>query len=146
MNSQSIAPCGLNCALCWGFQRSKKTCSGCNISGAKTHYCTVCRIKTWPEKNGKDRLSCRECPRYPCKRLKDLDKRYRFKYGESAIENFRSIAEIGLSAFVAAEEIKWRCPQCGNLVCVHREKCLTCGEANPHFPPNPGKPQRGTNK
>ena len=27
---KEIAPCGMNCALCSGFQREKKPCLGCN--------------------------------------------------------------------------------------------------------------------
>jgi hypothetical protein len=135
MNTSSIAPCGLNCELCHGYQREKNKCGGCNSANVKPGYCTTCIIKYCPEKGGNDMLLCSSsCAKFPCKRLKDLDKRYRTKYGESAIENIALIAEIGLDAFVVHDAVKWKCPQCGSLLCVHRECCLKCGAVNEKFP------------
>jgi uncharacterized OB-fold protein len=47
----------------------------------------------------------------------------------SMLENLASIRELGLERFVAAERERWRCPECGVVVCVHRPSCLYCGHA-----------------
>ena len=44
---------------------------------------------------------CFDCDKFPCDRLKRLDKRYREKYGMSEIENLNKIREIGLVTLVS---------------------------------------------
>lgn len=134
MNKNHIAPCGLNCELCLGFQRAKNKCVGCIPEGNKPAHCAVCSIKSCPEKKGNIRMLCGDCPKYPCRRLKALDKRYRTQYGESLTENFAAIKAVGMEAFLEAEENKWACKSCGKPLCVHRDKCLQCGAENPFFP------------
>jgi hypothetical protein len=134
MNYKSIAPCGLICDLCLGYQREKNTCVGCNNEGNKPYHCTKCSIKLCPEKKGNSSLLCNECSNYPCRRLKDLDKRYRLKHGESLIENFKNIKGNGFNVFIAEEKKKWECPHCGKLLCAHKEKCVHCGGINKRYP------------
>ena len=135
MDTSLIAPCGLNCALCSGYQRQKDRCGGCNSDNVRPGYCTSCSVKLCPEKAGDKTKICGPfCTTFPCRRLKDLEKRYRTKYGESLMENIALIEEIGLEAFAAREEVKWKCPQCGELLCVHKPNCLNCGNQNEHYP------------
>jgi hypothetical protein len=134
MNIASIAPCGVICDICLGFQRDKNTCVGCNNIGNKPYHCTVCSIKSCAEKRGNEKLLCYDCAKFPCRRIKDLDKRYTLKYGESPILNLNKIKEIGLTQFINFEKDKWKCKQCGHLLCVHREICLKCGYKNEYFP------------
>ncbi len=134
MNSKSIAPCGIICDLCSGFQRSKNRCVGCNNTGNKPSHCTTCSIKMCPEKNGDEKSRCNKCSRFPCIKIRKLEKRYVNKYGESPVENLRNISESGINALIKSESEKWRCIQCGNLLCVHRKACMVCGAENHHFP------------
>ena len=134
MNNASIAPCGVICDVCFGFQRSKNKCVGCNYIGKKLYHCTTCSIKTCPEKNGNEKLLCNDCSKFPCKRIRNLDKRYTAKYGESPIENLQTINELGLKRFVEIEKEKWKCSECGHILCVHRGVCLICGTKNQYFP------------
>ena len=134
MNNTSIAPCGVICDLCLGFQRDKNKCVGCNDTGYKPYHCTVCSIKLCSEKKGDENLLCYDCIKFPCRRIKDLDKRYTLKYGESPIQNLNRIKENGLPQFVDTEKEKWKCGTCGQLLCVHREVCLICGNKNEYFP------------
>ncbi len=134
MNNTSIAPCGVICDLCVGFQRTKNKCVGCNSIGNKPYHCTVCSIKACPEKNGDEQLLCNECSKFPCRRIKNLDKRYTTKYGESPIINLKTIKEKDLEYFIQTESEKWKCNDCGHLLCVHRSTCLNCGSNNPFFP------------
>ena len=134
MNNKSIAPCGVICDLCLGYQREKNKCVGCNNIGYKPYHCTVCSIKSCTEKNGDEKLLCYDCAKFPCKRIKDLDKRYLLKYGESPVRNLIKIKETGLIQFIDIEKDKWKCSKCGHLLCVHREVCLICGNKNKYFP------------
>jgi hypothetical protein len=134
MNNISIAPCGVICDLCLGFQREKNSCVGCNNVGSKPYHCTVCSIKLCAEKKANENLLCYECVKFPCRRIKSLDKRYILKYGESPIQNLHKIREIGITQFIDIEKEKWKCSKCGQLLCVHREVCLNCGNKNEYFP------------
>lgn len=137
MNNNSIAPCGVICNLCLGFQRSKNKCVGCNSIGNKPYHCTVCSIKSCLEKNGNEKLLCNSCNKFPCRRIKNLDKRYTVKYGESPVENLKTINEKGIIEFIKIANEKWKCAECGHLLCVHKNTCLVCG-ANNHFFPDGG--------
>jgi hypothetical protein len=123
-----IAPCGMDCALCMAHLREKKRCDGCNGDDAtKPAHCVVCAIKTCDEIEDGDERFCFTCARFPCVRLRQLDKRYRTKYGMSMIENLEKVRDVGLEAFVALENERWKCPGCGGVICVHRDECVHCG-------------------
>ena len=125
-----IAPCGMDCGLCSGHLRAKNRCPGCNgDDAAKPAYCVTCKIKTCDIIAGGGSSFCFDCTRLPCARLRQLDKRYRTKYGMSMMENLLRIQEVGLDAFVAGEKLKWACPECGSLLCVHLPQCGVCGRA-----------------
>lgn len=134
MNNSSIAPCGVICDICLGFQRNENKCVGCNNTGNKPYHCTVCSIKNCIEKKGNEKLLCYECIKFPCRRVKDLDKRYIAKYGESPVQNLQKIKKTSLNSFIEAEKEKWKCSNCGHLLCVHNEVCLRCGAINQYFP------------
>ena len=125
-----IAPCGMNCALCIGHLRERKPCAGCHGDDAhKPGHCVTCRIAHCEELAAADSAFCSACKSFPCARLKRLDKRYVAKYGMSMLENLAFIEAQGLEAFVTSERIRWACPECGSLICVHREDCMVCGRA-----------------
>ncbi|NLE11665.1 MAG: DUF3795 domain-containing protein [Actinobacteria bacterium] len=142
-----IAPCGMNCAICSGFLRDGKekgVCPGCGGSDAgKPQSCVACRIKNCPEFAGiehagtgaaaVDQAFCFACAKYPCTRMKQLDKRYRTKYGMSMLENLENIRDLGLDEFVARERVRWTCTGCGGVICVHRQECVYCGQPRPGF-------------
>jgi hypothetical protein len=70
---------------------------------------------------------CYECPDFPCPRLKRLDKRYRTFYRMSMIENLEYIRANGIKKLLEREEAKWRCPECGGVICCHNGICFSCG-------------------
>lgn len=128
-----IAPCGMNCALCVAYQFQQHDL---NAQGFHRTYCPGClpRGKNclhMGDNCEKLRLGqvrfCFECPDFPCKRLKRLDKRYRTKYHLSMIENLEFIRDHGLQDFLNAQAEKWTCEKCGmNMVCCHNGLCLAC--------------------
>ena len=124
---EMIAPCGMNCGICIGYMREKRKCPGCRgLDELKPRYCRNCKMVTC----GKNETSgfCYECDEFPCKSLKALDKRYRTKYGMSMIENLDRIKEIGVDQFAVDEWSRWTCPECGEILSVHRTECMFCGK------------------
>ncbi len=69
---------------------------------------------------------CTDCGDYPCARLKRLDARYRSRYHMSMIENLEFIRDNGIERFLGKEAAKWRCAQCGGVMCCHNGLCLDC--------------------
>jgi hypothetical protein len=126
-NVELIAPCGMNCGICFAHLRDKNACPGCRIkSYLKPKTRSNCRIKNCTLLIDADSGFCYDCDEYPCKRLKQLDKRYRTKYNMSMIENLNNIQRLGNDQFLQKEQIRWRCPDCGGPICVHRGFCLNC--------------------
>lgn len=127
-----IAPCGMNCRLCWGYIREKNTCPGCRSikcqESPKSKYRTTCKIKNCEQLAKRNITYCSaRCDRFPCDRLKHLDKRYRNKYGMSMIDNLKMIDEFGIRHFIRNEKEKWICSECSEMICVHKPTCLSCG-------------------
>ncbi len=127
-----IAPCGMNCRLCVAFTRAQNPCPGCRADdGAKPKTRVRCFIKTCAIRKRRAARFCLGCDRFPCGKLKHLDQRYRTRYGMSMIENLATIGAIGVRRFAAEEAKRWRCTGCGELLCVHKPRCLSCGRARP---------------
>ena len=129
LNASLIAPCGMNCGICLAYLRKKNRCPGCHGSDEdKMISCLRCRIKNCEVIINNQSGFCFECEKYPCSRLKQLDKRYRTKYGMSMIENLENIKNFGMEKFLIKEIKRWSCPLCGGIICVHRGDCYYCGE------------------
>lgn len=119
----TVAACGMNCALCHSYQDGKKPCPGCRGKASEIRKsCRNCAIANCERQTG----YCYDCPDFPCKRLAALDKRYRTKYGMSMLANLARVREIGEDVFVCEQADKYRCPTCGKLRTVHDDHCLHC--------------------
>jgi hypothetical protein len=126
--SSLIAPCGMNCRLCRAYIREKNTCPGCyGNDSLKSKSAAMCHIKNCENiKSGKANF-CFACEKYPCDKLQHLDKRYRTKYGVSMIENLDNIKQSGMRNFLTQEKERWACSKCGEIICIHKESCISCG-------------------
>jgi hypothetical protein len=133
MNEELIAPCGMNCAVCSGYLARK---NDLKRAGIMKGYCAGCRprgkncafLKRKCDLLGNGRVQyCYECGEFPCRRLRDLDKRYRTHYRMSMIENLEYIKQNGIEKFLEKEKEKWRCPECGDVICCHNGICFNCG-------------------
>ena len=133
MREELIAPCGMNCGICSGYLAYRVDSTS---KGVKMSYCSGCRPRGKNcafLKKGCERLThgtvqyCYECDEFPCLRLKQLDKRYRAKYHMSMIENLEYIRDHGTEQFLEWQREKWRCPECGGVVCCHNGICYDCG-------------------
>jgi hypothetical protein len=124
-----IAPCGMNCGTCIARLREKNKCNGCRTlqpDAAKTRL--KCSIRNCVELRESTSGFCYDCKSFPCKRIRNIDKRYRTKYHTSFIENLRMIEERGIDVFLAFETMRRTCPECNSVLSVHRDHCLSCNE------------------
>ena len=122
-----IAPCGMNCGTCIAYLRTKNRCLGCRINSAnKAVSVRRCIITKCVSLDNTPSKFCYDCEEFPCKRLKQLDKRYRTKYKTSFIENLTIIKEKGIDNFLLFESRRRTCSNCGSVMSVHRDNCLIC--------------------
>ena len=123
-----IAACGMNCGLCIGFLREKKPCGGCfkKDDENKPKVCRSCTIVNCELLAETESGFCYDCKKYPCTRLKSLDKRYRTNYGMSMLDNLDFIKKNGMEKFLESEQNRWTCKKCNSGLSVHRNFCLNC--------------------
>ena len=127
MNEELIAPCGMNCGICAAYLREKNKCSGCAVEDPyKRSYNRECTVRSCETIRSNESGFCYECADFPCRRLKQLDKRYTNKYHMSMLENLEIIKNEGIKALLAREEEKWTCPECGRIISCHDGFCHVC--------------------
>lgn len=118
INRNLIAPCGINCTICLAHLRKNNRCESCNkIRSDSPKTRVLCQIRTCTKRKGK---FCFNCEKFPCDRLKHLDKRYRTKYNMSEIENLEFIRDKGMDEFIKRERNKWQSSK--GILCVHDKK------------------------
>jgi hypothetical protein len=122
MKSVLIAPCGMNCNLCKAYLRDERKCPGCRLlKKSKNRYIRKCIIRNCSQLKKKGMKFCSDkCEKFPCQRLKNLDKRYRTKYGMSMTENLNIINKKGIKFFLKKESKRWKTP--AGVFCVHDKK------------------------
>ena len=132
MEEQLVAPCGMNCAVCSSYlamsrghekKRGMAHCAGCRI---RQKNCSFIK-KRCVSGLQKDAIQyCYECDIFPCENLEKIDKRYRTNYDYSFIEALEFIRDNGIDAFLEREMEKYKCPDCGDIICIHNGKCYKC--------------------
>jgi len=126
-NRSMIAPCGMNCGTCIAYMRPKNKCPGCWADDKSKHKaCVQCIIKNCNFLEETQSKFCYDCTKYPCRRLKQLDKRYRTKYRTSFLENLMMIKQNGIEYFLDFETRRRTCRKCRSALSVHRSYCLAC--------------------
>lgn len=100
-NKNLIAPCGLYCGECSGFQDG--LCGGCfSRKGLCLKYTKVCKIYSCCV--GKKKLQfCIKCEVFPCERLNKFFNTPEW-YNE-VVDNLKRIRKIGLERFLK-EQVK----------------------------------------
>ena len=101
MDKELIAPCGMNCGICMAYLREKNKCPGCShIDPYLKSYRRRCIIRNCETIKNNRSGFCYECEIFPCRRLKQLDKRYTTKYHMSMLANLSMIRDAGIDALV----------------------------------------------
>jgi hypothetical protein len=127
IKAELIAPCGMNCGVCYAYLRKDRKCPGCNVDDSKFQFTRIkCIIRNCENISSSASGFCYECEVYPCRRLKQLDKRYKTKYRMSMIENLDYIKQRGIDRFLDKEYEKWKCTKCGKVICCHNGICYNC--------------------
>ena len=119
----------MNCRICLSYfgyavngSKRKNACTGCRPRNKQCAFLKKqCDLLTNNQIN-----YCFECTNFPCENLKKLDKRYKEKYKMSMIENLEYIKKNDINKFLEKEKIRWKCPDCGGLICVHNKICYNC--------------------
>ena len=126
-----LAPCGVNCMLCSRHMDQKRPpCLGCLNGGSPTStHCKTCRIKLCAFNQGFH--GCFECGKFPCKRIKTLEKRYREHYGYLLMEVAQTARQEGVDTLLAQQLAAHTCPDCGGLISLHTRRCSECGNTYP---------------
>ncbi|MDD4307560.1 MAG: DUF3795 domain-containing protein [Thermoplasmata archaeon] len=132
MKAELIAPCGMNCGFCsaylaytHGLEKRKGTshCTGCR---ARNKECSFIK-KRCPSGLSKNLIQfCYECDKFPCENLVKISSRYEKNYNYNFIEALNFIRDKGMAAFLKREKKRWKCPDCGGVLCVHNGKCYRC--------------------
>lgn len=127
IGSQLFAPCGMNCMVCFTHCSTKKACGGClGTEESKPGHCRTCLRKNCADEKGVS--YCYECDDFPCKRIRDLDKSYRKRYGTSLIEQSLFVKENGIEVFMEKEQKRYTCAACGGVISLHDQVCSECGQ------------------
>jgi hypothetical protein len=125
-----IAPCGINCGTCYAFFRNTNKCPGClSPSQKKPKTRLQCKIKNCEQLAESNSKYCFHCNSFPCRRLVQMDKRYRKKYRVSLIQNQELLKKLGMPEFLSLEARRWVCPNCGSGTSVHLYNCQICNFA-----------------
>ena len=123
-----FATCGMSCLVCYKHCYHKKPCAGClNSDMGKPEHCRKCKIKDCIK--GKGLSYCFECPDYPCKLIKKLEKSYNKRYQASLMENSEFVRQHGLERFMEQQKEKYTCPKCGGMISIHDRECSECQES-----------------
>lgn len=115
-----LAPCGLYCGECLGFQEGK--CGGClSRKGLCLKYSKVCKI--YECCIGRKNLRfCSECPKFPCSSLKKFfDTKEWFK---EVVSNLLQIKRLGQTRF-----LKEQLRRVNKLIkCAKRKGVIHCSQ------------------
>ncbi|WP_040195870.1 DUF3795 domain-containing protein [Candidatus Soleaferrea massiliensis] len=126
IDERMLAPCGMNCMVCYAHLKPKKACPGCLADDQdKPKSCRSCLIRECAQQRGL-RL-CAACGDFPCVSVKKLDKTYRKRYDVSLIACGRD-ALADLQGFLLKERERWSCQSCGGVLSLHDGWCSGCGQ------------------
>jgi hypothetical protein len=140
VNRDLLAPCGLYCGVCgihiahrddntkfkerlaplYGVEVKDIQCNGCQSDEPFT-YCRACAIKSCTREKGYE--GCHQCAEFPCQHIEGFP----FEVGKRvmlrAIPQWR---EMGTEQWVAAEEKRYHCPECGTALFRGAKRCREC--------------------
>ena len=157
INKDFVAPCGLYCGVCAihiayrdGNEKFKERllglyqgkvpgkgvlpnsekmtiddirCNGC-LSDDVFMHCKQCEIRTCTQEKGYS--GCHECNEFPCEHIENFPMAVGKKVILRAIPYWR---KHGTEKWVADEEARYICPECGNKVFRGAVRCNQCKAA-----------------
>ena len=97
-------------------------CKGC-LSDVVAIQCRTCGFRECTMEKGI--TTCAECPDMPCQRVIDFNND-RMPHHSEVLENLKRQKEIGIDAWLAEQEERWRCVQCKSPLSWYDDKCPAC--------------------
>ena len=129
IDTEMLAPCGLNCMLCYRHL-GKNPCPGCRARlGEPDTYRRKCIMRACVLERGY--ISCADCAERPCKRRKTFQARCREGYGVDLNADAARLREIGAEAFLREQIAAHTCADCGHLIDLHYGRCSGCNKQYP---------------
>jgi len=126
-----LAPCGVFCGACPSFNRSCLGCSSRNKDQKRTSK-WGCKIRKCCFEQHSI-TSCAFCSEFPCeiinqKLINSHPHDPRFAYRHEIVENQKKFLELGPEAYLAFQDQRWTCPECGGRVIFYDDVCRDCGK------------------
>lgn len=122
----SFAVCGMICSVCSRHLKKNNPCPGCaSDEPGKPVHCRDCDISRCAGEKGLP--FCFLCGEFPCRRIRNLDRRYVRRYRVSLAAFGIRAKEIGAENFLAEELPRWTC-DCGGIISLHDGVCSECGK------------------
>ncbi|NLI98041.1 DUF3795 domain-containing protein [bacterium] len=135
--------CGLNCGACpvlganergdeeWIKKAADEepcTVNDLRCHGCKTDvtamFCTDCGMRLCAR--GKGLEFCSECGDFPCQTIANF-RNDEAPHHSAIFKNLRTILDKGVKGWLAEEETRWSCPECGTRFYWYSGKCSHCG-------------------
>lgn len=124
--------CGIFCGACptllatkAGKVKEDQQCYGCK-SEKPTGFCSTCPIKACAISKGFK--FCNECSELAaCTYMERLVSDKQYPYGQCVLKNMEMIQKQGLSTWLAEQEKRWRCGNCGEPHSWYDKTCPNCG-------------------
>ena len=143
VNPDLLAPCGMYCGVCgvyiahrddnlkfkeklvsvYGVPVEDIRRRGC-LSGEPFTFCKLCSIKSCVKEKGSE--GCHQCDDFPCSHTDEFPVPVGKKVMLRAIPQWR---EMGTEKWVAAEEARYYCPECGAALFRGAKRCRECKTA-----------------
>ena len=100
-------------------------CEGC-LSEIRAFPCRICGFRDCVLEKGL--TNCSQCADSPCQLLIDFHNDGLPHHGE-VLANIQRQRDIGMDAWIAEQEERWRCPHCGCAIDWYATQCSDCGAA-----------------
>jgi hypothetical protein len=98
-------------------------CEGC-LSKTVAFPCRHCGFRSCARQKGV--INCSSCPDVPCSLLIDFKNDGILHHGE-ILNNIARQKEVGIDAWLAEQEERWKCDQCGAFLGWYDPRCPDCG-------------------
>ena len=138
-----MGPCGVFCGAC---PSQGRTCKGCGSEDREQQRTSKwgCKIRRCCHTD-RDLDHCGLCEEHPCglveaKLLRPHPDDPRYQYRRAALASIGVLRAVGVRGWLAGEEARWRCPDCGGRVHFHAYVCSSCGSDLLGRVPPPGSP------
>lgn len=108
-------------------KKQRTPCPGCiGEDTGKPKHCRSCKIKNCVRQKGL--IYCYKCSDFPCKLIRNLEKSYNKRYGESLAENTNIVKDNGIAFLMDKHNKKYCCAKCGGVISLHDKVCSDCQE------------------